>query len=27
MAHIKNNFLTPRLIRDELSLVKELVGA
>jgi trehalose synthase len=27
MAHIKNNFLMPRLIRDELSLVKELVGA
>ena len=27
MAHIKNNFLTPRLIRDELSLIKELVGA
>ena len=27
MAHIKNNFLMPRLIRDELSLIKELVGA
>ena len=27
MAHIKNNFLTPRLIRDELSLIRELVGA
>ncbi|MCK5653902.1 MAG: glycosyltransferase [Dehalococcoidia bacterium] len=27
MAHIQNNFLTPRLIKDELSLVKELVGA
>jgi len=25
MAHIKNNFLMPRLIRDELSLIKELV--
>jgi len=25
--HIRNNFLTPRLIRDELSLVKQLVGA
>lgn len=27
MEHIKNNFLMPRLIRDELSLIKELVGA
>jgi len=27
MTHIKNNFLMPRLIRDELSLIKELVGA
>jgi trehalose synthase len=27
MAHIKNNFLMPRLIRDELSLIRELVGA
>ncbi|MCK4362283.1 MAG: glycosyltransferase [Dehalococcoidia bacterium] len=27
MAHIKNNFLMPRLIRDEFSLIKELVGA
>lgn len=25
--HIRNNFLMPRLIRDELSLIKELVGA
>jgi trehalose synthase len=25
-AHIKNNFLMPRLVRDELSLIKELVG-
>ena len=23
--HIKNNFLMPRLIRDELSLIRELV--
>lgn len=27
MEHIKNNFLMPRLIKDELSLIKELVGA
>jgi trehalose synthase len=27
MEHIKDNFLTPRLIRDELSLIKELVRA
>lgn len=27
MEHIKNNFLMPRLIRDELSLIKSLVEA
>lgn len=27
MEHIRNNFMMPRLIRDELSLIKELVGA